>query len=93
MFFFLFVGLATRVRCTLNRPLPFMGKHGRTRKVQNKKQRRVFRRKLERLGDEGTRGELQKGLIGSKEQFRKLLRSVGDGNVHVRVAGGRVIGG
>ena len=37
----------------------------RTRKVESKKQRKVFRWRVERLGDEGTRGEFQKALTGS----------------------------
>ncbi|CAB1118789.1 unnamed protein product [Ectocarpus sp. CCAP 1310/34] len=40
---------------------------------------KVFRWKVDGLGDEGTRDEFQKGLAGSVEPFRKLLRSVEDG--------------
>lgn len=43
--------------------------------------------------DEGTHCEFQKELAGSVAQFRKLLRSVDDGNVDVLAAGHRVMGG
>ncbi|CAB1119768.1 unnamed protein product [Ectocarpus sp. CCAP 1310/34] len=65
----------------------------RSRKIKSKKQRKVFRWKVERLGDDGTRDEFQKGLAGSVESFRKLLRSVEDGQVDVQAAGDRVIEG
>ncbi|CAB1110306.1 unnamed protein product [Ectocarpus sp. CCAP 1310/34] len=65
----------------------------RSRKIKSKKQRKVFRWKVERLGDDGTRDEFQKGLAGSVESFRKLLRSVEDGQVDVQTAGDRVIEG
>ena len=55
--------------------------------MESKKQRKVFRWKVERLGDEGTRDEFQKGLAGRVESFRKLLRSVEDGQVDVQAAG------
>ncbi|CAB1096931.1 unnamed protein product [Ectocarpus sp. CCAP 1310/34] len=51
----------------------------RSRKTESKKQRKVFRWKRVRRGDEGARDEFQKGLAGSVEPFRKLLRSVEDG--------------
>ncbi|CAB1097155.1 unnamed protein product [Ectocarpus sp. CCAP 1310/34] len=53
----------------------------RSGKMESKKQRKLFRWKVERLGDEGARDEFQKGLAGSVEPFRKLLRSVEDGQV------------
>ena len=56
----------------------------RSRKIKSKKQRKVFRWKVERLGDERTRDEFQKGLAGSVESFRKLLRSVEHGQVDRR---------
>ncbi|CAB1103448.1 unnamed protein product [Ectocarpus sp. CCAP 1310/34] len=65
----------------------------RSRKMESKKQRKVFRWKVEHLGDEGTRDEFQKGLAGSVEPLRKLLRSVEDGQVDVQAAGDRVIEG
>lgn len=61
----------------------------RRRKVKNMKERRVFRWRVERLGNEAVLAELQKRMAANVEQFRGLLRTVDEEEGGPQEAGDR----